>query len=287
MPNTNPVLMTAEADRRLRVAIKWDALERDETAVVERFRSEGEVQRKRALALFLAECCVYVSAFLHLTIIFRGLAKWVLSRRKALRARAAYLAAYLAESDLESHDLDLWCCGYDADGTMTLCMSPQGIVQDTHGDAAKAFIHSGDETSGISTEFDEYFLVALRDMPESLTQVFFIVTAACGDFKAIEGGEYALMSTKHEKKLFKGVLKSSSTDHVCVLAALVRSSAAGDHDAGWMLRDINRTYPMPSAGQKHGIEEQLGSLLEAQGYLDAEADDAADQPSAAVSSGTA
>lgn len=100
---------------------------------------------------------------------------------------------------LETYDIDLVCLMYNEDGELSDAVSP---MDGEEIDQSGKIYHSGDERQGISINDDEIISVELKDLPEYIHHMVFLVTAQCGnDLSEIVNPEMRIFDAIDDRNL--------------------------------------------------------------------------------------
>jgi stress response protein SCP2 len=225
MINTTPLT-------HLRVGIKWDPLERDALGEDHAWKSAEEARGELGVVLQEIKSQRFMMKLLGLSFFFRSKIGTYARRCDQNLRKQKIIEKYLAQEDLLSHDLDLYCFCYDKDGKFVQFVSPHSTS--THeGDVVQtAFVHSGDDSSGTGDSFDEEMLVKLSAIDAAIDQVFFLIVAVNQGFDEIKGGFWSIVNTIGEVELLFSKIAGQTQDRVYVIAKLSRA------ESGWVLEEL-------------------------------------------------
>lgn len=228
-----------KATPRLRVGLKWDALEKDIMRATDGFGSNHMV------LVNLVITSVYSTMhWLFVTILALSgkFPPWVADLRrkqKAIDRSLTAMRAYLGHGEQELCDLDLVGFCYGKEGQLIAVVAPYPVKIDASIDVSAALHHSGDERTGISSGFDEELIVDLALLDERVQHIFLVVASVHHGFDQIKAGQCAVIERKQEQTLLTHDLVPSG-ERTYIFAALQRAAD------GWTLRNISR-YCTPDA----------------------------------------
>lgn len=135
----------------------------------------------------------------------------------------------------QNYDLDLSCYAFDADGNFKSLVSPD---DDRQIDESKSIYHTGDDLDGGGGHDDEIVYLELRDMPDDVASLFFIISSKNRfTFDDISGPECRIADSTTEQNLLHHALgdEDGSDKNAFIFARIFRD---GDK---WMVHNIS-TY---------------------------------------------
>lgn len=136
-------------------------------------------------------------------------------------------------------DLDLQAIAFDSSGKLL-----DAVYYNNLKALGRGLTHSGDETTGAKCGFDEAVWVNLRQLPESVSLIAFVV--AChsgGHLREARNGMFHLLEDSAGRETGKFMLEQSD-EEVDLVAALIRGSG------GWAFRLVD----LPAQDGQHFID---------------------------------
>lgn len=136
--------------------------------------------------------------------------------------------------NVKSYDLDLTCIMYDAEGEFVDGVS--GKPDETIDDSGKVY-HTGDDVSGVGKDDDEQVSVELKDLPDYIHHIFFVVEIqSAHTFGDVINPEIRITDAMTNQDLIKAPIGQSTEAHhssACVFMHLYRENEQ------WMMHYID------------------------------------------------
>ncbi len=236
---------------RLRVGIKWDAV--DEETQRKKKDSPGKMRVKLMVAATKAAMYGGIGTILRLTRLAPTKADKFLAAQKKHAAAASFLADYLEYGEAPGADLDLLCYCYDQGGNLVSLVAPYPTGLEGGFVEKKAVVHSGDEATGIRSGFDEEIAVNLLNFDDEVQDVFVAIFSVNCNFDGVPNGQCAVMSTLDEQILLERDLQKAE-HQTYLFARLTRLGAV------WRLLDVSDYFQVnddPNAHHDGTIDDIL------------------------------
>ena len=241
---------------RLRVGIKWDALERDDIDECHELGSAEEARKAYALLTREIASARFTEKLLKISPIFNKQRDKVRRSREQKITHQKVLKKYIAQEKLLSYDLDLCCFCADAEGRMVEFIAPNAMETTNLRQSQKAFMHSGDHTTGTSRLFDEELLIDLRAINPAVQSMVFAMISVNHTFDEIKGGQWAIINTSGEVEIMAATLVTQAKHNLHIIAKLSRA------DAGWCLTEIG-DYAALDTDEKVPLHIRMDAVLAA------------------------
>lgn len=243
----------------LRVGLKWDPLARDNIAELHDVESAQEARKTLAAIPGKLWKLSLLAGILRATFMFRKVAAVVDGERQYKLIERKDLERYLTQAKLHSYDLDLCCFCYDKDGKLAGFVTPD--VTEMHGTSRwdPAFLHAGNDTTGIGEAFDEELLIRLPLVDAAIHQIFIVIVSVNHGFDKIKGGFCSIVSTRHERELMSSVLQTPQQHRLYVMAKITRD------EKFWVAREVAE-YCSPEGRENALMPRRIDQLLAAR-YL--------------------
>lgn len=217
---------------RLRVGLKWDAIEKDAFGASHGLSSTSGLHLRRVIASVCSGFSGLTAALLKMTGLFPTAANKFSRSKKHYAASVDTMTEYLEHGEARSCDLDLLCYCYDQDGKLVSLVAPHTTGLEGTSVAKAAIIHSGDESTGLSSGYDEEILVTFANLDDNIQYIFLAVFSVDHNFDEIPGGQCAIMSRLDEQMLLERDLRKEA-HQTYIFAKLTRTNA------GWELQDVS------------------------------------------------
>lgn len=137
----------------------------------------------------------------------------------------------------QQHDLDLACFVFDENGQY---IDFVGSMAQDGMDSTGAIYHSGDDATGAGMGDDEAISVELAGLPDSSTDLFFVVEIISDHvFSQVSDPKIRIADGATDKHLYDATLTGNGNARACIAARVSRDDAS---PTGWTLYPIG-DYP--------------------------------------------
>ncbi len=237
----------------VRVGIKWDPLERDNIDEIYGLGSAENAQAQLDKSSRRIRTFKWVGEFFRIFLLNK-LADRIDGLREQELIVKKDMQTYLTQKKVRSYDLDLCCFCYDANGKLAGFISPVFMGEEYLPQGHRAFLHTGDDATGIGDAFDEELLVNLHAVDAGIHAVYFIAVSINHGFDQIKGGFWSIVRTKDETELLSLALQTKLRHRVHVMAKLSRG------DGAWTLDEIAEYCPL-DPDEKIDLHQRVDRLL--------------------------
>ncbi len=239
---------------RLRVGLKWDASEQDVFKAVNEIK-DTETAKKSQSTDALSDFVYWILiSILKPLGVAQDFVQNLEQMRKNLGIAKGNVKEFLEQEEVASCDLDLLCFCYDGAGKLAGLITPLAGFQDYPLKSRIAILHSGDETDGLSSGFDEQLLISLREIDAEVQHVYFVVASNEYGFNEIDGGAVAVLNTKRETTMLTRDLEKSATHKTYIFSRLERI------EGGWRLHEISE-YCDVDADKESPNDDTIDDIL--------------------------
>jgi tellurium resistance protein TerD len=237
---TTKIIMDINPDEapHLRIGLRWEARDIDFTKFIDGGAYSMDKIKKEVRAGFLFVTTAGVSA------IFSGagslLRKWNPAFSERLEVSASDLkkierlqSAYLRDQNKPPFNLDLICFCYDKNKKLVEMVSPFTPIPRNADKARLSIVHSGDELDGVGVYDDEEILIEIKDVPNTVDHMFFVVASHNWAFDQVKEGRCHIVRTKDETELVSIDLTGDGKKETFIFAKLQRAGSK------WRLQEIS------------------------------------------------
>ncbi len=137
-------------------------------------------------------------------------------------------------------DLDLTCLVFNGDGILIDAVSPH---PDEQIDASGHIYHSGDDRDGIGDHDDEAVSIELKDLPQDICHLFFLITVQSGEtFADIPWVLLRVADGFHDTPFYSYPLTTKASPEEQQKTALLSCHIYKDPQKIWRCRPLNVFY---------------------------------------------